>query len=520
MLANRQPLSLQHAGLALAGVLLARQVFDPLLLVPRDSEAAEKSRYLRLLLESGLWAALLLSLGVAFKLGALFPPRLIATWLSMTPLCLFIADALSTRALARAHSAHDRHIIIGANEIGVELARRISQNPGAGTFLGFFDFRNPDRLPPGSRDQFAGQCEDVAAFVRQHAVDAIYIALPMSNAPRIETMLHEFRDTTASIYFVPDFLAFDLVQARCIEIHGIPMLAICDTPFHGMNAVKKRATDILLSATAMLVALPLMALIAVAIRLSSSGPVLFKQRRYGLHGEEILVYKFRSMTVCEDGPVVVQASQQDGRITRLGRFLRRTSLDELPQLFNVLQGKMSFVGPRPHAVAHNELYRKLISGYMIRHKVRPGMTGWAQVHGLRGETRAVEQMRLRVEYDLEYLRQLVAVARFEDSAEDDRHRLPARQGVLSPIPAAEPAADRPVRARHHPQCSALGRTRIHMIPHCHEPLQHSRVGLHIRIYVYTIFRWTLVSTLRRTSGVLPRAQFRSNWRWRLNGTAR
>ncbi len=149
---------------------------------------------------------------------------------------------------------------------------------------------------------------------------------------------------------------------------------------------------------------PLLLAIAIAVKISSPGPVLFKQRRYGLHGEEILVYKFRSMSVWEDGPVVVQAMRQDLRVTGIGRLLRRTSLDELPQLFNVLQGKMSFVGPRPHAVAHNELYRKLISGYMIRHKVRPGMTGWAQVHGLRGETRTVEQMRQRVEFDLDYLR--------------------------------------------------------------------------------------------------------------------
>jgi putative colanic acid biosynthesis UDP-glucose lipid carrier transferase len=143
---------------------------------------------------------------------------------------------------------------------------------------------------------------------------------------------------------------------------------------------------------------------ALAVKLSSPGPILFKQRRYGLHGEEIVVYKFRSMNVCEDGPLVVQAQPADARFTAIGRFLRRTSMDELPQLFNVLQGKMSFVGPRPHAVAHNELYRKLISGYMIRHKVRPGMTGWAQVNGLRGETTSVEQMRLRVQHDLEYLR--------------------------------------------------------------------------------------------------------------------
>src|ERR1700728_470661 len=274
-----------------------------------------------------------------------------------------------------------------------------------GGYMGFFDLNSVDRAARCTHGQFAGQCKDVAAFVGRHAVNAIYIALPMSNAPRIEDMLREFRDTTASIYFVPDIFAFDLVQARCVEMNGMPMLSICDTPFHGMNAVKKRAVDIFLSSTALLLAWPVMLAAAVAVKLSSPGPVLFKQRRYGLHGEEILVYKFRSMTVCEDGQVVVQARKDDQRFTMIGKILRLTSLDELPQLFNVLQGKMSFVGPRPHAVAHNELYRKLISGYMIRHKVRPGMTGWAQVHGLRGETTTVEQMRLRVQYDLDYLRQ-------------------------------------------------------------------------------------------------------------------
>ena len=404
MLVTSQALTVSHGALALAAVLIARQVFSPLRLLASSAEAAQKSRYLRLALECSVWSALLLCLGVALKLGVLFPHPLIWTWLALTPVCLVMGDYVSTRALARAHSAHERHIIIGANDIGVELARRLSQNPGSGTFMGFFDFRSPDRLPEGSREFFVGQCKDVAAFVQKHAVNAIYIALPMSNAPRIEVMLHEFRDTTASIYFLPDFLAFDLVQARCTEIHGLPMLAICDTPFYGMNAVKKRAIDIVLSSLALLLAWPLLLLIALAIKIGSPGPVLFKQRRYGLHGEEILVYKFRSMSVCEDGAVVVQAMQQDQRITGIGRVLRRLSLDELPQLLNVLQGKMSFVGPRPHAVAHNELYRKLISGYMIRHKVRPGITGWAQVHGLRGETPAVEQMRLRVEYDLEYLR--------------------------------------------------------------------------------------------------------------------
>jgi putative colanic acid biosynthesis UDP-glucose lipid carrier transferase len=170
-----------------------------------------------------------------------------------------------------------------------------------------------------------------------------------------------------------------------------------------MDAVLKRVTDIVLATLALLVLAPLMLMISVAVKLTSAGPVLFRQRRYGLNGEEIIVLKFRSMTVCEDDDVVAQATKQDPRVTALGRLLRRTSLDELPQLLNVLEGKMSVVGPRPHAVTHNEQYRKLISGYMIRHKVRPGITGLAQVNGLRGETDTVEKMRERVKYDLEYL---------------------------------------------------------------------------------------------------------------------
>jgi putative colanic acid biosynthesis UDP-glucose lipid carrier transferase len=216
-------------------------------------------------------------------------------------------------------------------------------------------------------------------------------------------MVRELRDTTASIYFVPDVFSFDVIQGRLVEINGMPAISVCDTPFHGMDAVMKRATDIVLASLALLLLAPLMLLIAIAVKLTSSGPVLFRQRRYGLNGEEIIVYKFRSMRVCEDGAVVKQATKTDVRVTRLGRVLRSTSLDELPQLLNVLEGKMSVVGPRPHAVAHNELYRKLISGYMIRHKVRPGITGLAQVNGLRGETETVEKMRERVRFDLEYL---------------------------------------------------------------------------------------------------------------------
>ncbi|MGB7990352.1 MAG: exopolysaccharide biosynthesis polyprenyl glycosylphosphotransferase, partial [Candidatus Methylophosphatis roskildensis] len=177
-----------------------------------------------------------------------------------------------------------------------------------------------------------------------------------------------------------------------------------DTPFTGLNGVVKRSSDFLLALLILVLASPLMLIIAIGVRHSSPGSILFRQRRYGLDGKEILVYKFRSMTVMEDGLDVPQATRNDQRVTRFGSFLRRTSLDELPQFINVLQGRMSIVGPRPHAIAHNEMYRKLIKGYMVRHKVKPGITGWAQVNGLRGETETLDKMKRRIDFDLEYLR--------------------------------------------------------------------------------------------------------------------
>lgn len=409
-----EPATLGDIALGVVAVLVSHQIFSPAQLPSLAAPLAPARRRLpRLVIEWAGVVALLLFLGVTLKLDDDFPHSLLISWFALTPLMLLAGDAVNLRLAASSSTARQRYVIIGANEVGVELKRRATQNLGMGTFLGFFDFRGLDRLPLDARSEFAGLCREVTDFVRANGVTAIYITLPMSKAPRIADMLREFRDTTASIYFVPDIFAYDLVQAQCVEINGIPMLSICDTPFHGMNAVRKRVTDIALSLLALSVTWPVMVAAAIAVKLSSPGPVLFKQRRYGLNGEEILVYKFRSMRVCEDGSVVKQATRDDDRITPIGRFLRRSSLDELPQLLNVLEGKMSFVGPRPHAVAHNEQYRKLISGYMIRHKVRPGMTGWAQVHGLRGETITVEQMRLRVQYDLDYLRHWSLVLDFK-----------------------------------------------------------------------------------------------------------
>jgi putative colanic acid biosynthesis UDP-glucose lipid carrier transferase len=240
--------------------------------------------------------------------------------------------------------------------------------------------------------------------VREHGTKMIFISQPISAQPRIRKLIDELQDTTASVYFLPDVYIFDLMQARFDNVGGMPVIAICETPFMGLNSMVKRASDIVLGLAILLLCMPLMVAVALAVRLSSPGPVIFRQRRYGLYGEEIIVYKFRSMTVLDDGGNVVQAKAGDPRLTQLGALLRRTSLDELPQFINVLQGRMSIVGPRPHAVAHNEQYRKLIKGYMLRHKVKPGITGWAQVNGLRGETATLDKMHARIQYDLDYLR--------------------------------------------------------------------------------------------------------------------
>jgi putative colanic acid biosysnthesis UDP-glucose lipid carrier transferase len=352
--------------------------------------------------------ALLLLLGWASKTLGAFDRHAMTAWVVATPFALFVVHRLIPAILPRllaAEGLQKTAVLVGAGELGVRLAECIRSNSMLGIhFAGYFDDRQPARLTgiePGAR---LGTLSRLTDYAKTHHVDQIYITLPMASQPRIIRLLEALHDTTASIYFAPDIFLFDLIQARMQTIGGIPVLAVCESPFYGINALIKRASDIVLAAAILVLIAPLMLGIAIGVKLSSPGPVLFKQRRYGLDGREILVYKFRTMRVVEDGDVIRQATRDDPRVTRLGAFLRQYSLDELPQFINVLQGRMSVVGPRPHAVAHNEMYRKLIRGYMIRHKVRPGITGWAQVNGLRGETDRLDKMRARIEFDLAYLR--------------------------------------------------------------------------------------------------------------------
>lgn len=348
---------------------------------------------------------LLMAFGYASGYLRYFDSDVLLTWFWAAPASQLGAHLLLRWASPLIRGRAKRAVVAGMNEQGIALAQGIGKDIYSNIkLIGFFDDRRHNRLRHGDEYPVLGKLEDLPGFVRESRIDLIYLSLPMTTQQRILSILDQLRDTTASIYFVPDGFVTDLIQGRMGSLSGIPVVAVCETPFTGFNGVLKRASDFVLSLLIIALVSPLLLLIALAVKFSSPGPVLFKQRRYGLDGREIIVYKFRTMTVMEDGDAIEQARKGDARITRLGAFLRAKSLDELPQFFNVLQGRMSIVGPRPHAVAHNELYRKSIKGYMLRHKVRPGITGWAQVNGYRGETETLEKMKGRVDHDLDYLR--------------------------------------------------------------------------------------------------------------------
>lgn len=306
---------------------------------------------------------------------------------------IFRANGLNTRNV----------VVVGAGELGQRFAKNIIDNAGFGlVFSGYYDDKTPsDKLAPA---QLLGNLEKLVMDVKKGGIDRVYIILPTQAHERRKWLVSELADSTVSVYIVPDVFTYQLLHARSDIIMGIPTISIYDSPLDGSSAVIKRLEDIILSSLILLLISPILILIAAAVKLSSKGPILFKQSRYGMDGQQIEVWKFRSMSVMENGDKVTQAQKNDKRITPIGRFLRRTSLDELPQFFNVLQGQMSIVGPRPHAVAHNEQYRKIVEGYMLRHKVKPGITGWAQVNGWRGETDTLYKMQKRVEFDLEYIR--------------------------------------------------------------------------------------------------------------------
>lgn len=350
-------------------------------------------------------AVSLLSYGTGYQ--RFFSAETLIMGCVFAPFVLFGTHALARKALRNFILSKPARIavILGDNPLSRALGARIERDGFLNVDIaGFFDDRQTARSPDASQPRRLGSLAEVADYVKKNSVSIIYLCLPIMWQARILALLNDLRDTTASVYYVPDVFVSDLIQARIDRVGGMPTIALCESPFIGIRGLIKRLTDVGISVAVLLVIWPVLCLIAIGVKLSSPGPAIYKQLRYGLDGKEIMVFKFRTMRVCEDSHGVVQAREGDDRVTKFGGFLRRTSLDELPQLINVLGGSMSLVGPRPHAVVHNEVYRKVIDGYMVRHKVKPGITGWAQVNGLRGETDTLDKMKARVELDLEYLR--------------------------------------------------------------------------------------------------------------------
>ncbi len=403
------PMKVHYHSLAVITFLVTFFVFrEAVLIRPKDGSGFLVDRG-NLLLSWMLVVGILLLLGYATKSSHYFSRLTLFTWFMVTPLPLLLSQiALKKLSVAMTYITGNsrKAVIAGVTDLSQRLVKQFVQDPSLSTeVMGYFEDRNMERIGQLENGRVLGKLSGLADYVSKNNIDVIYISLPIRNLDRTEKLLHELHDTTASIYFVPDIFVFDLIQARTYEINGIPAVALCETPFVGVAGLLKRLSDVFMSSAGIILTAPLMLAIALGIKWTSKGPVIFKQHRYGLDGNKILVYKFRTMYVTQDDDKnIPQATRDDPRVTPLGAFLRRTSLDELPQLFNVLQGRMSIVGPRPHAVAHNEEYRKLIKGYMIRHKVLPGITGLAQVNGLRGETNEVGLMEKRIESDLEYLR--------------------------------------------------------------------------------------------------------------------
>ncbi|HHG1099517.1 TPA: undecaprenyl-phosphate glucose phosphotransferase [Klebsiella pneumoniae] len=295
-----------------------------------------------------------------------------------------------------------RVAVVGSLPAGINLLKGFLEEPWLGFVVkGIYDdidAKDYEGVP------YAGNLSQLIADARDGKLDRIYIALRMKDESKIKDIVSRLTDSTCSVLLIPDIFTFNILQSRTEEINGVPVVPLFDTPLNGINMVFKRLEDIIVSAIILLLISPVLLVIACAVKFTSPGPVIFRQIRYGMDGKPIKIWKFRSMSVMENDENVIQATKNDARITKVGKFLRSTSLDELPQFFNVLFGQMSVVGPRPHAVAHNEQYRSLIQGYMLRHKVKPGITGLAQINGWRGETDTLEKMEKRIEFDLLYIR--------------------------------------------------------------------------------------------------------------------
>ena len=370
------------------------------------SLTVSKQLYRTIAALAGTFALVTMTSALSNRLHAFADREMLFTWFVLSAISFSLWRIILRQVLSqfRQRGINTRHAaIVGASTLGQSLAARFDKNPWMGVQVQSFydDNASVDHV---NNYPVINNFEQLFKDAKDNKFDRVYITLSMAEQESIKKIIDELSDSTCNVFLIPDVFVFDLMNSRQTSIDGLPAIGIYDTPFTLFDSVIKRGFDICTAiGILMFIALPMLA-IAIAVKTTSKGPVIFKQIRYGLDGKPIYVWKFRSMTTMDNGNVVKQATKGDTRITPLGSFLRRTSLDELPQFINVLQGQMSIVGPRPHAVAHNEEYRKLIKGYMLRHKVKPGITGWAQINGWRGETDTLDKMAKRIEYDLAYIR--------------------------------------------------------------------------------------------------------------------
>jgi Undecaprenyl-phosphate glucose phosphotransferase len=337
-----------------------------------------------------------------------------AYWTGTTGALMIVTRFLVHRVLARVRGAGmnlRKVAVVGRGAHAAALVRKIDGCTAAG-------FRTAAVLDV-SRDEPAlggaigrpfpsvrafDELHAFADYIRAQDVHELWLALPLSEEHTIHECVKELRDDLVNIRFMPDLRSVAMFESTMIDLLGVPAINLVASPLSQASQLQKEMFDRLFAAVALLSLAPLMLAIAIAIKLSSRGPVLFRQKRKGADGRVFTIYKFRSMRLHVEKPgALSQATRHDARITRVGAFLRRTSLDELPQFFNVLRGDMSVVGPRPHALEHDDLYQKVVAGYIQRYRIKPGITGWAQINGFRGETDRIEKMERRVEHDLYYL---------------------------------------------------------------------------------------------------------------------
>lgn len=297
-----------------------------------------------------------------------------------------------------------RVVIVGYGHTGQEMHRRALQQDWTGYDVKavYADPEDLERIEDADIRRLSS-LKDIRDYVEENHVHEVWITLPLVDSPKLQELQYMMRNMLVDIRWVPDVLGLQMLSNRMGNFLGLPVVDLNQPISSGVSGVAKDIFDKIFAACALVMLIPLFIVIAILIKTSSPGPVFFKQPRLGLNGRAFKVYKFRTMKVHQEQQKVTQATRNDPRITPVGAFLRRTSLDELPQFFNVLMGDMSVVGPRPHAIEHNEMYKDLLEMYMLRHRVKPGITGWAQIHGHRGETDTVDKMAARVQFDLDYI---------------------------------------------------------------------------------------------------------------------